>query len=428
MNTCACHSNPAVAVEKPLPVRQRPREKLGVIAFVFAVALVLRLVVLSDFLPQLKPDVDPDLYRSLARNLVAGRGFVSEGANGELLPQVDRTPVYPLFLAAPLRLGGDRLGLFLTVQCIIGALTCAFTTLLAMRWLRFGAATLAGMLVAIDPNSVVRCADLRAETLFTFLLVAGACFLAWRSENSWGWLCAGLIWSAATLCRPIAIGLWVVAVLVGLWKHCRWSRLAAFATGFASFILLWSARNTAVTGHWFFSTAATYNLYVGRASGVEAERCGIPHNDMLYRFAPRFRDVQLFKDRATFERALDECHQASRKILLATPLISVKQFVMGWFKVLLGPGARGLDTSLVTPTPPAKVWPALYVVALVIVSGAGVVGAFKLGRSAVLLPLLIIYFTLLSGGGGGNSRFRVPVTPMLAVLAVAGLPSLRKTE
>jgi len=38
--------------------------------------------------------------------------------------------------------------------------------------------------------------------------------------------------------------------------------------------------------------------------------------------------------------------------------------------------------------------------------------------------LLILYFVGLAGGSNGNSRFRVPVVPMLAVLAAAGAPHL----
>ncbi len=395
------------------------------LGIVFVVALLLRLGALAYFLPKLNPDVDLDAYRSLARNLAAGRGFVARGPGGEPLPQVDRTPVYPLFLAGLMSAGGDRLGVFLAVQCVLGALTCALTSWLAARWLSPPASLAAGLWVALDPNSVVRCVDLRTETLFTLLIVAGACWLARSPGRAAPWVAAGLIWSVAALCRPIAIAVWVVAVALAGWQR-RWPLAVAFGVGFVPLVGLWSARNAALTGHWFFSTAATYNLYVVRASGVEAERLGVSHNEMQDRFAPRFRSVQFFKDRESFETALRDCRRASREILAASPGIAAKQFVLGWFKVLLGPGARSLDVSLREPVAPARGWPVVYAGALAVLAAAAVAGAIRLGRAACLLPMLVVYFTLLSGGGGGNSRFRVPVTPMLSVLAVAAVPRSRQ--
>lgn len=392
---------------------------------VFVVALAIRLVTLAYFLPKLKPDVDLDAYRSLARSLAQGRGFVAPGPGGEVLPQVDRTPVYPSFLAGIMKIGGDRLGLFLAVQCVVGALVCALTVLLAARWLTPKVSALAGLLVALDPNSAVRCVDLRTETLFTLLVVAGACALFWRPDKTWAWWLAGLTWSVATLCRPIAIGLWAVALLAVVLQRQRWLCFAAFAAGFLSLILLWSARNDVLTGRWFFSTAATYNLYIVRASGVEAEQQGISHNEMQDRFAPRFLYVEYFKDRESFEAGLRDCRHAAREILMLSPGLAVKQFVLGWFKVLFGPGARSIENSLRESEGVAKVWPVLYAIALAAVAIAAVVGAYRLGRPALLLPLLAIYFTLLSGGGGGNSRFRTPITPMLTILAVSAFHEKR---
>lgn len=395
---------------------------------VFVLALVVRFAALACLLPQLKPDVDLDWYRSLGRHLAAGNGFIARAADGRELPQVDRTPVYPLFLAALIRLGGDHLGLFLAAQCFVGALTCALTALLAMRWLSTGWSGLAGLLVAFDPNAVVRCIDLRTETLFTALIVAGACLLAWRSGKWMACLLTGLVWSVAALCRPIAIGLWVVALAVTMAGRLRWTCLAVFLAGFLPLIGLWMMRNEALTGHWFFSTAATYNLYVVRASGVEAEKEGISPNAMQDRFAQRYHEVQFFVNRPAFEQALRDCRAAAREVVMGSPVIAIRQYAQGWFQLLLGPGAHSLDNSLRQPPQSSRWWPALYGIELLAITIASVAGAIRLGREAVLLTALVLYFLALSGGGGANSRFRVPVTPMLAVLAVAGVTTAGRVE
>ena len=121
---------------------------------VFLIALAIRLIALAHVLPTLRPDVDLDSYHSLARSLAGGKGFVAVATSGHELPNVARTPVYPLFLAGLICVGGDRLGLFLVVQCALGALTCVLTFLIATRWLRPWLSTLAGFLVAVDPNSI----------------------------------------------------------------------------------------------------------------------------------------------------------------------------------------------------------------------------------------------------------------------------------
>lgn len=144
---------------------------------VFVVALAARLLALAVWLPHMKPGVDLDSYRSLAQHLAAGKGFVAVSDAGRELPNVSRTPLYPLFLAGLIRIGGDRLGWFLAVQCVLGALTCLLAVVLGSRWLSRAGAVVSGLLVAIDPNSVMRCVDLRTETLFTLLLVAGLCLL-----------------------------------------------------------------------------------------------------------------------------------------------------------------------------------------------------------------------------------------------------------
>ena len=59
---------------------------------------------------KLRSDVDPDSYRSLARNFAEGKGFVAVAPDGHELPNVARTPAYPLFLAGLIGVGGDRSG------------------------------------------------------------------------------------------------------------------------------------------------------------------------------------------------------------------------------------------------------------------------------------------------------------------------------
>ena len=114
-----------------------------IVVSVFVVALAVRLSVLAVMLPQLKPDQNPDYYRELGRNILAGKGFVAAAPDGRELPNINRPPGYPLFLAGLMAVTGDRLGVLLAANCVLAALACGVTVVLAARWLPWRGAAIA---------------------------------------------------------------------------------------------------------------------------------------------------------------------------------------------------------------------------------------------------------------------------------------------
>jgi hypothetical protein len=388
---------------------------------VFGVAVVVRLTCLAYWMPKLNPDVDMDSYRSLARSVVAGKGFVAAGPNGQEMPDVGRTPLYPLFLAGLTKLGGDRVGVFLTVQCVLWGAISWLTILLAARWLSWNRALAAGLLVALDPNAVMRGLDLRTETLFTLVLLGGTCVLAWRNERPWDWCWTGLLWSLASLCRPIAMWLVAVALLLSILWHRRLACFAMFLVGFLPLIGIWVARNAALTGEYFFSSNSTDYLLLSWAAGVDADRRGVDVVTVQDELRHRVGTVEFFDDREAFARRLQKSLRTSRRVLSSAPLIALKEAALGCGKLLLGPGQRTLEPSLLKPEASSRWWPPLYSVALLVVLVLSVVGVWKLGHSALLPGILLLYFVALAGGPVSYSRYRVPITPFLAVLAVAGV-------
>jgi hypothetical protein len=387
---------------------------------VFGVAVVVRLLCLAYWMPKLNPDVDMDSYRSLARSVVGGKGFVAAGPDGRETPDVGRTPLYPLFLAGLIKLAGDRLGVFLTVQCVLWGVISWLTIWLAARWLPWNRAMIAGLLVALDPNAVMRGLDLRTETLFTLVLLGGVCVLARSSKRPWDWFWTGLLWSLASLCRPIAVWLWGVALILTIVWHRRAACFAMFLIGFLPLIGIWVARNESVTGSFFFSSNPTENLLVSWAAGVDADRRGVDVVTVQNELRHEVGTVEFFDDRESFANRLQISLHRSRQILLSAPLITLKEAALGWGKLLLGPGQRTLEPSLLKPEPPSRWCPPLYSAALLVVIVLSVVGVWKLGYSAVLTGILLLYFVALAGGPVSYSRYRVPITPLLAVLAVAG--------
>jgi hypothetical protein len=395
---------------------------------VFGVAVVVRLVCLAYWMPKLNPGVDMDSYRSLARNVVAGKGFVAPAPDGREMPNVGRPPLYPLFLAGLITLSGDRLAVFLTVQCVLWGVVSALTTVLAARWLPWNRSTVAGLLVALDPNAVMRGLDLRTETLFSLLLLGGVCLLAWRSERPLAWFWTGLLWSLTSLCRPIGLWLWIIALVLTIVWHRRAACFAMFLVGFLPLVGLWVARNAMMTGKCFFSSNSTDYLLLSWAAGVDADQRGIDIVTAQNELRHRVGTVEFFDDRESFAHRLENSFRTSRQILSSAPLIALKEAMLGCGKLLLGPGQKTLDPSLLKPEPPSRWWPPLYSLALLVVVVLSIVGVCRLGWTALLPGILVLYFVVVAASPVTYSRYRVPVIPLLAVLAVAGVwGSERKT-
>ena len=186
------------------------------------------------------------------------------------------------------------------------------------------------------------------------------------------------------------------------------------------------ARNAALTGRWFVSTIATHNLLVYRAAGVEAGRTHQSLEAVQQKLLSESGDLQFFDNRVAFDSRLHSYRRTAARILWSAPVLAAKQTVLGLGRVLFGPGARSIDAMLQESRAATRWWPLLYGVGLALVSGLGILGAMRLRSGGVLLTALVLYFVILAGGPESNSRFRTPITPMLAVLAVAAVQRQRE--
>ena len=407
---------------------------------VFVVALLVRLGVVALLLPQLRPDQNPDFYRELGRNVSLGKGFVATGADGRELPDINRPPGYPVFLASLMRIAGDRLSVLLVANCVLAALGCALTVILASRWLSSGSAMVAGLLTALDPNSVMRSCLVMTEAMFVLFLLAGICVLVWRRDKSWAWCLCGLLWALATLCRAIALWLPLVALLILALSGvgvppanlCRDKfrrsvcSFIVFLIGFLPLIGLWVGRNDALTGHCFFSSSGRNFLVTGWAANLEAERTGVSMDVARERLLARTGSIEFFESRENFEKTQQEQAQVIHETLGAAPWRLAAHMVRGTGATLLGPGRRTLELFLRDPRPAARWWQIPYSGMLLILVALAVCGAVRRGREFALLTILVLYFVALSADPVGNSRFRYPIVPLLAILAVAAFPKTIK--
>jgi hypothetical protein len=222
------------------------------ITLVVIVAATVRAVFLSSMVPALvTPDSDDYLWPGYA--LAHGIGFD---------PELRRTPLYPVFIAAVIGLGGT-LTTMVTVQHALGVVTAALTYLLGR--VSFGpngdalsgrlAGLIAGLAVAISGPLIIYEHFLMSEAFFTGVLTLAllALVVALRRPTA-GWLMvSGALVAATALTRPI--GQAVVPLALGLPMLLalpRWRdglrRALLVACGLAIVMAPWTIRNLTVHG------------------------------------------------------------------------------------------------------------------------------------------------------------------------------------
>jgi hypothetical protein len=384
--------------------------------------LILILVVGTLFrlaLAFLHPFYFPDSadYEALGRALASGASYVAGGM------QASRMPGYPLFLAGCAVLSGGSLKLAFVIQAVIGALIGVWVYLLCADWdRRWG--LIAAAVAAIDPLSVAFSAALLSETTFTFFLLGALVALQrlGRSTNRFplGWSVWLIIaWPCAVYLRPSVLWCAIPIVAWHLWLAWRkrdgvqlraTARLATVAAAAllatALTLIPWWQRNYALfhTGYFRMTTLDGKFLYESlspQTTGKPAMQTIVTPSDM--RALNEGAQADEFKRRAwSFVRA-DPWRQVRMAFVKAgrtwNPLLNADEF-----------------QSFITQILFAAWHIPLYLLALL--------GVWCLRRQAWRLGVLLwplAYFTAVHVIYLGSVRYRVPLMPLLCILAAQGV-------
>jgi 4-amino-4-deoxy-L-arabinose transferase-like glycosyltransferase len=397
---------------------------------VLGLAAVLRLAVLAAAAgsPQRYWSPDDRDYVGLAFHLHAG--YV--GDSGHWFDRgLLRTPVYPFVLRAIFDVFGRHYVAVVAINAVIGTATVFLAYRLARLLLPEGYALGAAFLVAIDPASIVFSNLMLTETLFAFLLTATLLLLvlSLEREQAWPAAAAGLILGAAILTRPVAEYLPLVVALVLLSTRRRLAAVlaAAFVLGAVIPAGAWAIRNHAKTGVTTISTIDGHNMLDYRARGALVESGWSPTRARAYIAAELAKRTRPGENAARISKA-----QLSLgvHILLRHPAGAFESWGRGEAKLLVGPAKIETATLLTGREQVRGTWlhaliglSAAITIAVLALAVAGVASARSLG-----LWILIgaaAYLIVVSGGPEAYSRFRVPVMPVLAVLAAAGARAIR---
>ncbi len=441
-------------------ISRRPAATSRVLFWVGASALLVRLFYMSRHATSAffgVPILDEKFYQALARALVAGRDVA------QLNPGF-RPWLYPLFLALwEWLVDGWGYVLALTAQHLLGVVTAVLVADLAIRLFdRPSAGALAGALYVLAGPPLYFEGELLITSLFTFLTTA----LVWLASLAgpqaphalkW-WAMAGMWAGLAAQARPNALlflaAFPVAALLCSRVDRRRRVALAASALGGAIFVLtLFGSIQYGLIGKFqLLSGSGGVNFYLGNKAGADGM---IPRQDRRVTYGDEYRDsVQVFAEQLYREELGDSISDADgisnpdadpssvdlageiSRFWLGRTLEDILDDPGRWL-ALLGrkvlfltwnheiPNNKSYDFIRQHESSLIKLLPVRWWLLL----SFGVLGwwhAWVHGRRRILfwMTALIVLQSIGVVLFFVNSRYRIPMWPIVAVLAAGGMLAL----
>ncbi len=229
----------------------------AILCVAVAVRLGYCLLVLPGDKGLLSPGNDDWQYDRCAVNLLDGHGMAMNPGQ----PTAQRTPGYPIFLAAVYGVAGHSYVAVRIAQALVGGLACLLVFLLARRWTSETVGLLASGILAVYPMHVWLTGELLSENLTVpgLLLMLLVLDDAGHTPLLSRWVLAGLTLTLVGSVHPIltVLGCVLAGVLV---LHRVYRGRPVLRCGTAMLILClafplgWSARNHVVMGRWMISS------------------------------------------------------------------------------------------------------------------------------------------------------------------------------
>jgi 4-amino-4-deoxy-L-arabinose transferase-like glycosyltransferase len=400
---------------------------------VLLAALVLRVGVLSMTAGLPVRIADERQYHKLATSLVEGRGFAFESGPTSLRP-----PLYPAMVAALWSISDSRsLQLVRAVQAGLGLLTAWLAYLVARRLYNPRVALLTAAVVAFYPALVLANALLLTETLFTFLItgfVLAVVMLLDRPTAGVA-LAAGLLLGLAALTRSVVWPFPLVLAPLLLWLvpasvPRRAGLVALLLAAYVATIAPWAVRNSRLQRvPVVVDTMGGMNLRMGNYAHTPHDRIWDAvsmggQKSWVVGIPPRPPDggewTEGWKDRWARDEAI--------RFMLAHPTLTI------WRSVIKSADFWALDRDFIAGIQQGLFRPPLWagivasaamLVAFPVVVTLAVLGTFLTPpanwRAHVLLVVLVLFVWGLHAVVFGHPRYRLPLTPVLALYAGAAV-------
>lgn len=250
---------------------------------------------------------DANGYWELAERIAAGESY----SIYQPPRYVERTPGFPLLLAASLKLFGNSVFAASLLMAVVGTGCCWLTWLLAKNLFDYSTANWAMLSVAVSPLQIGSNVQILSEAWFGFglliCLLALARLILQPPTASCGRIAFanGVLTGLTVLIRPGWI-LWagLSSLLVLLFARMSISKrvLSSALIGLGCFVALlpWAWRNHEVTGHWIFTSLwSGPSLYDGLHDGATgASDMQFLEDDNLFSKMSEFDVNEHYKKRA----------------------------------------------------------------------------------------------------------------------------------
>ena len=292
---------------------------------------------------------------------------------------------------------------------------------------------LAACIVAIDPTSIRYSSVLLAEPLANLLLAFGFISLialkqasARRTVMVWGLLAGGFIILSA-LTRPAAYLLWIPMAVWVTFARQRWRALAVVSLAALAFsgMMLWKQHNATYLRNSSFSTSGTFQLLYARAGSALYQATDRQDIDAVYANLARRVEERLGNETSNITANRRHHHLASTAEMQAAmteialdvfreyPLYYLLAIPVGLYRTLLEIWTFPIWISIG--------WNAVFL----LTAAYGLWQFIRQRRwvEGLFLLLPCAYFltgTLLVMTASIDTRARVMVTPLLAVMAAHG--------
>jgi 4-amino-4-deoxy-L-arabinose transferase-like glycosyltransferase len=364
---------------------------------------------------------DEEFYDDIARNMLAGHGYVIHPGDA---PSLYRPPLYPIFLTGMFGVFGDSYSPVLAVQLLFDLLTAVVVYRMARDVLGHTTACAAIFLYALYPFFSYYTVRLLTESAFTMLLMAG---LYWfhkglQCKSRSFFIAAGVSLGLGILCRFSLFYVTPLLILVAVVTHRKeravW--VNSLVCGFSILLIIapWTYRNYIVTGRVvLLGTGSGYNLWLGNHVPTDGR-----DNDEL-----QGRDLAVLKEdigkiigpeREVF--SLDSDKRFSGAAIhdfkanpCGTAIVVAKKGFRFWFDVFT-PDNR-------------KVMIVLVPIQLILLVLAGIGCCRSLRNLAAVWPLLLVipYFNAIHAVTVSTFRYCIPVMPLVMIFAAHAIVEWR---
>jgi 4-amino-4-deoxy-L-arabinose transferase-like glycosyltransferase len=360
-------------------------------------------------------------YVSMARQLVDSKDFID--SNGE---RSTRAPLFPLFLAGLFKATGGSVIIAQLVGCILGTIVVVLGYLLSMQvWNDRQAALVAAALIAVYPGLVIYSGLLQTETLYIafFLLALWFAYRTMDNTRSLTLAGLGLVSGLAALTRVVYLGFFPLLLALLLWK-----RRTNGAPGGGKVVLA-LALFCVVTAPWTIRNYEIHHALVPISSGGGNSLLtgSNPYATGTWRVEEGFE--QWYSEQAkgfgvADVTALSETERSelsgriAREYIRTHPL-DVLRLVMKKAHILLVYPITHSD-SLV----PLQALAVGFDFLLVLGAAVGIVASFRgRGRPGIIYAS-IVFFVLVQLVFHSESRFRLPLLPLVCMLFGVGIATV----